>query len=32
MKTGLDEGTTLQDSNLLTAEAIVKMGMAAITP
>ena len=32
MKTGLDPGTTLTDSATITADDIVKMGIAAITP
>ena len=32
MKTGLDTGTTLEDSKTLTAADIVKMGMTTITP
>ena len=32
MKTGLDPGTTLQDSKALTAADIVKMGMGALAP
>jgi hypothetical protein len=32
MATGLDEGTKLSDSAAITADDIVKMGMAAITP
>ena len=32
MKTGLDAGTTLKDSATITADDIVKMGIAAITP